>query len=77
MSREVFEAGSALTVEEVRRVDQPPLEGLTDAERALDEHLRGIKRGRLEQEFLPREWVVRALVEWHRKTEGEKQSSAG
>ena len=70
MSREVFEAGSALAVEEGHRVDQPPLEGLTEAERALDEYLRGVERGRLEQEFLPREWVVRALVEWYRETGG-------
>jgi hypothetical protein len=68
MSREVFEAGSELAVEEIRRVDQPPLAGLTAAERALDEHLRGVQKGRLEQEFLPREWVVRALVAWHRNT---------
>jgi len=61
--REVFEAGSGLLVEEIRRVDQPPLAGLAAAEPALDPHLRGVQKERLGQKLLPREGVVRALVE--------------
>ncbi len=65
MGREVFAAlaGDLAVAEPVVHGDTPP-DGLDEAERALYQHLINIPRGRLEQEFLPSERVVRAVREW-------------
>ena len=41
-----------------------PPEGLTKCEAALYHHLLEQERGRLEQEFLPRQTVVKAVTDW-------------
>jgi hypothetical protein len=66
MDRELFDAMcSALSVNESRPADERPPEGLTASERDLYQHLRGLEKGRIEQEFLPREKVVAALEGWY------------
>jgi hypothetical protein len=43
--------------------EQPP-EGLTATEQEFYRYLRGLERGRVEQEFVSRERVVAALEQW-------------
>jgi hypothetical protein len=66
MDREIFDAMcSTLSVNESRPAGEQPPEGLTATERDLYLHLRKLEKGRIEQEFLPRERVVAALERWH------------
>jgi hypothetical protein len=65
MDREIFDAmGSTLAVSESRPAGEQPPEGLTAPEKDLYLHLRKSEKGRMEQEFLPRERVVAALEDW-------------
>lgn len=65
MDRELFDVTCpTLSVNESRPAGEQPPEGLTAAERDLYQYLRKLGKGRIEQEFLPRERVVAALEEW-------------
>jgi hypothetical protein len=66
MTREVFDAlSSTLSVSEMRPAAEKPPEELTAPERDLYRHLHKLEKGRIEQEFLPRERVVTALEDWY------------
>lgn len=62
MDRATFDAHADRAVAEPIPADVSP--GLRPEEAALDAHLRGLERGRLEQEFLPAHTVAQALHEW-------------
>jgi hypothetical protein len=64
MERELFDQCRGAAVSEGAPADGQALEGLTSAERDFYCYLRGLERGRVEQEFVPRERVVAALEEW-------------
>jgi hypothetical protein len=66
MTREIFDAlSSTLSVRESRPAPQQPPEGLSAPEQDLYRHLLKLEKGRIEQEFLPRDRVVAALENWH------------
>lgn len=64
MSQELFETYGSMAVAE--RCPAPELvpEGLSPSEREFYGYLRGIERGRLEQEFIPGEVVGRVVMGW-------------
>jgi hypothetical protein len=64
MDMAVFEAHGSLAVEEQKPAPSEPPDGLTEEERALYAYLRGLAKGRLEQEFIPPEAVLRAFAGW-------------
>jgi hypothetical protein len=66
MSRDLFDAVGATSsvVEDVPAGERVP-EGLTIPEQDLYRYLLGLARGRLEQEFVPREWVLAELEHWN------------
>jgi hypothetical protein len=67
MNRDCFEQYAAdLAVRELIPVDGQRPDGLTEDEGAFLEYLLGQKRGRLEQEFLPKDIVGAALRAWYR-----------
>ncbi len=67
MSVEYFERHqSSLAVVEPSTAGNIPPSGLNAEEEALYEHLLGLERGRLEQEFLPPELVRSTLIAWHK-----------
>jgi hypothetical protein len=67
MDAETFEASGALAVPEPYPASDEPLDTLNEPERALFLRLRNAERGRLEQEFLPRETVIARLSTWRFK----------
>ena len=64
MDRATFDAHAQWAVREPVACDEPALKGLTPAEAALAQHLRGLAWGRLEQEFLPAPVVGEAMRAW-------------
>jgi hypothetical protein len=65
MSRELFDAShSTLSVVETRSAGEQPPGGLTPIEESFYRYLQKSERGRVEQEFLPHEWVVAAAEKW-------------
>lgn len=64
MDKAVFDAHSERAVAEDLAAPIDPPEGLTEDERALYRRLRGLTKGRLEQEFISPETVARALSPW-------------
>ncbi|MBM0105832.1 hypothetical protein JM946_13915 [Steroidobacter sp. S1-65] len=65
MDRKLFDALEVtLAVVERRPAGAQPSQGLTDAEIELYRYLQGRERGRLEQEFVPRERVIAAIEQW-------------
>ena len=67
MDRATFDAHAQRAVREPVACDEAALTaltGLTPAEAALAQHLRGLARGRLEQEFLPAPVVAEAVRAW-------------
>ncbi len=62
MDEPTFDAASDRAVVEPELAEQP--DGLSEAEQALFARLVGLERGRLEQEFLPRDVVARAVAAW-------------
>jgi hypothetical protein len=65
MEPEIFERHRVATVEEASPADEQPPPGLTVVEQAFYRYLRGLPKGRLEQEFLPRHLVADELARWH------------
>ena len=63
MDQATFDAHRHLAVPEPVHAGAPS-GALLPAEVALDQHLRGLERGRLEQEFLPAPAVARAVRAW-------------
>jgi len=64
MDRELFDqCRGAAVPEDAPAAEQAP-EGLTSAEQDFYRYLRGLERGRVEQEFVPRERVGATLEEW-------------
>lgn len=68
MDRQTFDTHAALAVPELHPASELPPDALSESERALYLRLRHAKRGRLEQEFLPRETVAEQLAMWRSKT---------
>ncbi|MGU7778832.1 Wadjet anti-phage system protein JetD domain-containing protein [Burkholderia sp. PU8-34] len=67
MNRDCFEQYAAdLAVRELIPVDGRRPDGLTEDEGALFEYLLAQERGRLEQEFLPKDIVRAAMHAWYR-----------
>lgn len=64
MTEEVFLANEDQAVAEPVPVQGPARASLTDDEAELFARLRASVRGRLEQEFLPRDLVHEVLREW-------------
>jgi hypothetical protein len=64
MSRELFETHRSMAVAERNPAPELAPEGLTPLERGFYGYLRGLERGRLEQEFIPRELVGEVLRGW-------------
>lgn len=66
MERVLFDshAASLAVTEPVSAGPEPP-DGLTGAEQSFYRYLRGLDKGRIEQEFLPGENVVRELSRWN------------
>ena len=64
MDRASFEAYPARAVNEPVHAASPPPDVLTPEEAALDQHLRTLEKGRLEQEFLPCAAVSKAIESW-------------
>lgn len=67
MDLQTFEAHAALAVPEPHPARDHPPTALTECERDLYVRLRTTEKGRLEQEFLPRELVVAMLSTWRSK----------
>jgi hypothetical protein len=67
MDLRTFEAHAALAVPEPHPARDRPPTALTQRERELYVRLRTTEKGRLEQEFLPRELVVAMLSTWRSK----------
>ncbi len=65
MEPDIFDRHRAVAVEEASPADEQPPSGLMLAEQAFYRYLRGLPKGRLEQEFLPRPLVVAELLRWH------------
>lgn len=65
MDQETFDKLSEnyAVVEPVISSETPP-ESLTEAERELFCHLRGCREGRLEQEFIPKEFAAQRVAAW-------------
>lgn len=64
MDGRTFDAHAALAVLEPNPASELPPDALSEPERALYLRLRHARKGRLEQEFLPREAVVARLSAW-------------
>lgn len=64
MDRATFDAHARLAVIEPVPCDQLALNALTPQEAALAQHLRGLARGRVEQEFLPADLVHASVGAW-------------
>ena len=65
MERSVFDQyAAAVAVPEPITAGPTPPHGLTDHEHAFYQHLLGLSKGRIEQEFLPKDTVVHALSQW-------------
>jgi hypothetical protein len=64
MDRKCFDAHQDLAVVEPVHADSALVAGLLPSEIALDQHLRSVVKGRLEQEFLPVAAVRRATQAW-------------
>jgi len=69
MTRELFELYRAAAVAESFPAGAQPPEGLTWVEQELYRHLLGLEKGRVEQEFIPRERVVAELERWRVKAQ--------
>lgn len=70
MTRELFDIyRMESSVVEPSPADEHPPSGLTEHEANLYRHLRTSVRGRLEQEFLPRELVWETLSRWRQLTQ--------
>jgi len=68
MNRELFDQCCETSVPETTPADEQPPRGLTDIEQEFYRYLHGLGRGRIEQEFVPREHVVAALEKWREST---------
>lgn len=64
MERDIFENHCTAAVEEASPADEQPPPGLTVGEQGFYRYLRGLPKGRLEQEFLPRLLVAEELAHW-------------
>lgn len=64
MTQEVFDAHRSQVVPEKFPAGPIPPPALTDAEKQLYLHIRGLSCGRLEQEFLPAKLVNASLKRW-------------
>lgn len=64
MDRATFDTHQDLAVSEPVTANQPEPGTLLPEEFALDQHLRTLARGRLEQEFLPSSIVAQAIEDW-------------
>ena len=64
MDRATFDAHAHLAVTEPTPASTPAPGALSANEVALDQHLRTLPRGRLEQEFLPANAVAQAVRHW-------------
>lgn len=64
MDQDSFSAHQRLAVAEPVHASSPPAEALRPDEAALDQYLRTLDQGRLEQEFLPSAVVVQAVEDW-------------
>ena len=64
MDRTTFDTHQHLTVAEPVHAGAPASLALRPAEAQLDRHLRTLKKGRLEQEFLPSDVVHQAVCAW-------------
>jgi hypothetical protein len=65
MTQELFDGvRSTLSVVERLRAGEEPPEPLTANEKIFYSYLRTLEKGRVEQEFLQREWVVEVLKRW-------------
>lgn len=62
--RATFDAHGHLAVAEPVHAAEPVSDRLRPGEAALDQHLRTLNKGRLEQEFLPAEAVHLAVRAW-------------
>lgn len=69
MERSLFEQHAAtLAVAEPITAGQTLPTGLTEPEQAFYRHLIGLPKGRIEQEFLPRETVTHVLSRWYKSS---------
>jgi hypothetical protein len=66
MDRELFELCREAAVPESSPATAQPPEGLTPVEQELYRYLLSLERGRVEQEFVPRERVVAELSHWRK-----------
>lgn len=70
MERSIFEQHAAtLAVTEPVTAGQTLPVGLTAHEQAFYRYLIEVPKGRIEQELLPKELVIRILSGWHSRTE--------
>jgi hypothetical protein len=68
MSQPLFDACNSAAVAEHSPAPEQPPEDLTPAEQDFYRYLRTRERGRVEQEFLPREQVAATLTRWQQAT---------
>lgn len=66
MTREVFEQSCEKSVAEIVNSSRTPPQGLSEVERTLFNYLLAQKFGRLEQEFIARDVVEQALLQWRK-----------
>lgn len=71
MDRTTFDAHAHLAVTEPVPCDTLPFEALHPQETSLVQHLRGLARGRLEQEFVPADEVAFAVSRWAERCAGD------
>jgi hypothetical protein len=65
MERLLFDRHAAeLSVLEPTTAGPTPADGLAEDEKAFYRYLLGLPKGRIEQEFLPREAVTHVLSHW-------------
>lgn len=64
MDRTTFDANGHLAVPEPVHAAAPPFGALQPEQTALDQYVRTLTRGRLEQEFLPQPCVTQAIQRW-------------
>ena len=64
MDRATFDAHAGQAVAEPVPASEPPPGRLLPQEAALFQHLRGLAKGRLEQEFLPAPLLAQAVRDW-------------
>lgn len=69
MERRLFDRFSpALSVSEPIKAGSEPPDGLTGDEQVFYQHLLGLPKGRIEQEFLPQDIVAGTLSRWAART---------